>query len=647
MDEVDRVFELIARKEGDDVEEPTLDEIRNLINDVNSKKSVLGEMTGDLVKLVHGPMVKVMFNFVRKCLFEEDVPMDVKIERMALLYKNAGDLADIDNYRGIFLRHILLSLLQKWMYGRAAPTLDANGSEFAFGGRKGRSVGEVLLIVRLVQDHSHWTGQPLILKFLDVKKFFDTMNYRKCLIEAFKSGLNGKLWKLYSAMNKFRNCIPYTPLGNCKKIEMDEVFVQGSSDAMLMAWNLVDSVNKGESGVYDPVFIVDGIEIPRVLFVDDILELARSVLDTIINTVSNEVFEKTNRFDFKPSKCKIMGINCKEEDIHVLLNGVLLEVVDEHKYVGTIVSKKGRESDFRQRVKDCNGVLNEIVEVCNKSGIGDVRLSFVKMLVEACFKSKFKFGCEVWDPFKKVDKEKINKLIPNTIKRVLELPRSTPTNAIQYEFGIMDLDLEVEMERVLLAAKVLDLDENRVVRKLLSQMMEKNVPGFCQNLRKSLEVFAIDLDVLKNVEKRKTMKAILLKLQEKILIERMSMSSKTDHLLLSFSFNGRMKRYLLELPFEEARVLFMYRCRMFPTQTNFPNRWSDSLLCRLCRKLDTDEHLFSCCGYADIVVGSGATFESVYRIEDSSMEELSVTAKVLLQILKRLEVVNEDKDLLL
>ena len=208
-------------------------------------------------------------------------------------------------------------------------------------------------IVRLVQDHSHWTGQPLILKFLDVKKFFDTMNYRKCLIEAFKSGLNGKLWKLYSAMNKFRNCIPYTPLGNCKKIEMDEVFVQGSSDAMLMAWNLVDSVNKGESGVYDPVFIVDGIEIPRVLFVDDILELARSVLDTIINTVSNEVFEKTNRFDFKPSKCKIMGINCKEEDIHVLLNGVLLEVVDEHKYVGTIVSKKGRESDFRQRVKDC------------------------------------------------------------------------------------------------------------------------------------------------------------------------------------------------------------------------------------------------------------------------------------------------------
>ena len=53
-----------------------------------------------------------------------------------------------------------------------------------------------------------------------------------------------------------------------------------------------------------------------------------------------------------------------------------------------------------------------------------------------------------------------------------------------------------------------------------------------------------------------------------------------------------------------------------------------------------------CTGYADIVAGSGATFECIYRIEDSSMEELSGTAKVLLQILKRLEVVNEDKDLM-
>ena len=642
---VDKVFELISQQPGGkQLEEPTHDEVGNLICDINSRKSVLGEMTGDMVKLVHDPMMKMVFNFVKKCLYEEDIPTGIKLERMALLYKNAGDLADMDNYRGIFLRHILLSLLQKWMYGRAAPILDANGSEFAFGGRTGRSVPEVLLILRLIQDHSHWTGQPLILKFLDVRKFFDTMNFKKCLIEAYKSGINGKLWNMYKAINEFRNCIPYTPLGECKNIEMNEIFVQGSSDAMLMAWNLVDSINKGKSDVYDPVFIVDGIAIPRILFVDDILEMTRSVIDTIINTVSNEVFEKENRFEFKPSKCKMMGINCAEE-LNITLNGVLLEEVEEHKYIGTIVSKKGRESDFKQRVKDCNGVLNEIVEVCKNSGIGDIRLKFVRMLVEACFKMKFKFGCEVWDPFKKADKEKINRLIPNTIKRVLEVPRSTPSTAIQYEFGIMDLDLEVDMERILLVAKVLDMDDNRVAKKLLSQMLEKNVPGFCHTYQKSREVFGIDLGMLDNVDKRKFMKSRLIDLQKNLLVKRMSTSSKTDKLLLSFSFDGQIKRYLYELPFQEARIIFMFRCRMFPTQNNFPGRWSTKSLCRLCCQLDSDEHLFTCCGYADIVSGSGATFGSAFNVEEISMEELSITAKVLLLIYERLELVNDDKDL--
>ena len=41
-------------------------------------------------------------------------------------------------------------------------------------------------------------------------------------------------------------CIPSTPLGLCSEIIMDEVFDQGSADAVLMAWNTMDARNKGE-----------------------------------------------------------------------------------------------------------------------------------------------------------------------------------------------------------------------------------------------------------------------------------------------------------------------------------------------------------------------------------------------------------------
>ena len=257
---------------------------------------------------------------------------------------------------------IFISVLQKWLYTKCSPIIDKNGSELAFGGRKGRSVKEVLLIARLIQDHSMWTKQPLIPKFLDVTKFFDTMNYKKCMIEAYRSGVRGKYWKMYKAINEKKQCIPYTPLGECPPLEVKEVFLQGSCDAMLMAWNLVDSINKSNNKCDDPIVVIEGVQIPRLIFVDDLLEMARSFDDLKVSISENETFEKANRLKFKPSKCKIICMNCEPESVK--LNDVELEVVKEHKYLGTVISFKGRRSDLVKRISECKGVLDEIIEIC-------------------------------------------------------------------------------------------------------------------------------------------------------------------------------------------------------------------------------------------------------------------------------------------
>ena len=76
------------------------------------------------------------------------------------------------------------------------------------------------------------------------------------------------------------------------------------------------------------------------------------------------------------------------------------------------------------------------------------------MLVNSCFIRKFKHGCEVWDKLTKTETSILNKLIPDTFKRILEVPKSTPTWAVIHELGIVDLDLEIEMERILLANEV-------------------------------------------------------------------------------------------------------------------------------------------------------------------------------------------------
>ena len=83
---------------------------------------------------------------------------------------------------------------------------------------------------------------------------------------------------------------------------------------------------------------------------------------------------------------------------------------------------------------------------------------------------------------------------------------------------------------------------------------------------------------------------------------------------------------------------------MFPTRTNFPNRWSKSLKCKYCCSLDTDEHLFQCCGYADLIGDVGVTADWFFVLDRIEMNELSTAAQVLLKIHKRMEAANEDKD---
>ena len=135
-------------------------------------------MSIDLVKLCDSTMAKVIHQCILLCFRRNVFPEKFQVEKMTLLLKNKGVIDNINDYRGIFLRNVIVSIYQKWLYGRNAPIVDASGTEYACGGRKGRSGLEALLIVKLVQDYARWTNTQVILKFLDVEKFFDSINFK-------------------------------------------------------------------------------------------------------------------------------------------------------------------------------------------------------------------------------------------------------------------------------------------------------------------------------------------------------------------------------------------------------------------------------------------------------------------------------------
>ena len=464
-------------------------------------------------------------------------------------------------------------------------------------------VTEALLIVKLVQDYARWTKGSIILKFLDVEKFFDSMNFKKSLIEAYCCGVKGRFWQCYKTINQKRQCIPHIPSGECSPIEMNEIFVQGSCDAVLMAWPIMDAESKKKSDPFTIDCCIDGIPINQLSFVDDLLQATKSTESTEERNVSDEIFERKNRLNYKTSKCKIMPMNCARP-IELYLDDELMEVVDDHVYLGSIISSNGKRlKDMQDRIKKTKSVANEIVQICKETELLKICLRYVKLLLTLCLDSTVKYGCALWDLGKsKKSVDDLNRMKPNVIKRVLQLPSSTPSDAVQYDFGINDLSLDVMMEKIVLAVETWNNDEDRVAKQLFQSLMRKKVNGFCTEVLDVCRILRVSFDeLLKEKNVRKKLKAVVIKIQEQELYKRMVVSTKTDGALINgFSYDGKVKKYLLELDFVEARAVFMMRYRMLPTKANFPGRWSGTK-CNICQFEDTDEHIFTCPGYQDLL----------------------------------------------
>ena len=154
----------------------------------------------------------------------------------------------------------------------------------------------------------------------------------------------------------------------------------------------------------------------------------------------------------------------------------------------------------------------------------------------------------------------------------------------------------------------------------------------------ALEQFEISIDeVMKYSNIREEMKKKIITYQKNILLKNMLEMSKPDGVTLQFSFDGKEVKYL-QLPFQKARVILMLRSRMFPTKSNFKERWINNR-CEFCNMMESDVHLFNCPGYTDLN-NSNFTYNMFFNLDDVTMPQLDEGAAILIKMLERLQTIN-------
>ena len=314
-----------------------------------------------------------------------------------------------------------------------------------------------------------------------------------------------------------------------------------------------------------------------------------------------------------------------------------MEIKQQHTYLGTIISANGkRKEDFIKRVKETKCVANEVVQICTHTEIAPVRLKYAQILINACVDNKVKYGCQFWDQLTMGQEVEIDKIKTSLWKKILQVPTSTPDVAIQHEFGVLDMSLEVKAEKVILCVEILKKNDHNIEKQLLERMLKKNVVGYCSQVNLLLKEFACGSieQLIKVQDIRKYMKKIITEYQKIILMKKMMVLSKTDGMVCNFRFDGKPMPYLEKLPFESAKTVFLLRARMFPTKENFSGRWENNK-CYFCEEVETDRHLFICPGYYDITNGV-LQYNTFFDCIEMEGDEIREKAEKLLKIYSRL-----------
>ena len=123
------------------------------------------------------------------------------------------------------------------------------------------------------------------------------------------------------------------------------------------------------------------------------------------------------------------------------MSGIKLEADPQFRYIGDIFSiNKGNNSSLcENRAQKATGSSNEIISLCKESILGNTQISDTILLYHTVFIHRLIYTCESWSNLSSEKYAILQKSQLTSLRRVMKLPRSVPTDALFLEMGILPI----------------------------------------------------------------------------------------------------------------------------------------------------------------------------------------------------------------
>ena len=284
----------------------------------------------------------------------------------------------------------------------------------------------------------------------------------------------------------------------------------------------------------------------------------------------------------------------------MFLSGIKLEVDPQFRYLSDIFNNKGNNSSLCEGPwpKKATGSNNEIISLYKESILGNTKISNMILLYYTVFIPRLTYSCESWSNLSSDNYAMLQKSQLTFLRRVMELPRSVPTDPFFLEMGIWPIRFEIEFRQRTYLKRIIDRDQNAPVFQLYQEMLkyssENNWANNILDLRRKHNLPFEDENignmfkpVWKSIVKRQIQYYVFNCLLE-------SCHSNRETALLRYN-KFQSVDYLTKLDPPIARVPMKARLRMFEVKINFKKKYNFKLNCPFSiNETETFDHIFQC-----------------------------------------------------